>query len=167
MSSFAFADAKSACVNHGSNKIKPYDIGEGKTLPNAIQKPFVRYKKTSRTIQRGLSVFSDSQLGNCLACHQVEKLLEEAKSGNSAKLEKYSSQGNIGGSLDGVGKKYNEGEIRMILVDPKLAFSGKDVTMPSYYKLDGLKDVVPECEGRTILNEKQIEDLIDYLSTLK
>jgi sulfur-oxidizing protein SoxX len=38
--------------------------------------------------------------------------------------------------------------------------------MPSYYQLEGLRDVLGRYVGRTIYTAQQIEDVVAYLATL-
>ena len=161
------AKVPEGCQLYGSKKVVKYKLEEGKTLPFAINAPLKRTKVSSI---RGQKVFLDNNAGNCLACHQAS-LPKSPKSKNNSKSkllkDQYSFQGGIAGSLDKVGTKYTPGELRMIIVDPKSAFPGKNVIMPAYYKLEGLQDVETSCEGRTILSEKQIEDLVSFLKKMK
>jgi sulfur-oxidizing protein SoxX len=39
--------------------------------------------------------------------------------------------------------------------------------MPSYYRIDGLQRVGRNWNGKPILNEAQIEDIVAYLATLR
>ncbi len=153
-----------ACENLKSRQISKYELREGKTLPFSINK---RLSRRRGSPWRGLKVFIDSDKGNCIACHAVKALQDKVNPAKSATVQKYGDPGNIGPALDGIGKKYTPGELRVIIVDAKIAFPTKDTTMPAYYKQDGLRDIADSCIGKTILSEQEIEDLVRYLGTLK
>ena len=93
-----------------------------------------------------------SRAGNCLACHNISSLKEPF-------------QGNIGPSLDEVGNKYSEGELRLRLVDPY--YLNPNSLMPSFFRKDGLMRIARQYSGKTILTAEQIEDVISWLLTLK
>ena len=103
---------------------------------------------------KGRDVFSDRKLGNCLACH--------ANSDQKDQL----FHGDVGPSLDGAADRWNEAQLRAIVVNSKKVFT-EDTVMPGFYSLDvGLhprKDLV----GKTILTAGQVEDVVAYLATLK
>jgi sulfur-oxidizing protein SoxX len=94
---------------------------------------------------RGRDVLVSRQKGDCLSCHQVSALAQIA------------GQGGIGPALDGAGKKYNDGQLRQILLEPKAYFP--DTIMPSYYRGAGT--------AGSVLTAGEIEDLVTYLATLK
>lgn len=104
--------------------------------------------------EEGAKAMVDRSLGNCLACHAVSTLSKEL------------FHGDVGPSLDGVADRWNEGELRAIIVDSKTALHDETV-MPGFYSLNvGLnprKDLV----GKTILTAAQVEDIVAYLATLK
>jgi len=93
-----------------------------------------------------------SRAGNCLACHNISSLKEPF-------------QGNIGPSLDGIGNKYSEGELRLRLVNPY--YFNPNSLMPAFYRKEGLMRVARKYSGKTILTAQQIEDVISWLLTLK
>ena len=64
-----------------------------------------------------------SRAGNCLACHNISSLKEPF-------------QGNIGPSLDGIGNKYSEGELRLRLVNPY--YFNPNSLMPASFLNDSL-----------------------------
>jgi len=39
--------------------------------------------------------------------------------------------------------------------------------MPSYYRIEGLRDVAPAYRGKPVLDAQEIEDVVAYLLTLK
>lgn len=158
------AEEKHPCELVKNTKITPYKLEEGKTLPSAINKKF---SARNGSAKRGLKAFIDPAAGNCLACHSVSSLLEKVKSDKFETVKKYGFQGNVGGSLDGIAKKYTAGELRLIIAEPRLAFPTKDLAMPSYYKTGGIKDPLDSCVGKTVLSAQQLEDIVKYLGRLK
>ena len=89
---------------------------------------------------------------NCLACHK-------------APIEEEGFHGNFGPSLYGVGSRLNKGEIRLILVNSKLV--NYDSIMPAYYSLKNLNRVIEKYKNKTILEAQEIEDIVEYLYSLK
>ncbi|MCB1389904.1 MAG: sulfur oxidation c-type cytochrome SoxX [Rhodobacteraceae bacterium] len=112
------------------------------------------------TATAGVDVISSRAQGNCVACHEVSA------------LPNVQFQGNIGPSLDGVGSRWSEAELRGILVDAKHMFP--DTRMPAFYRVDGFIRPGNAYTGRAadpatfgpLLTAQQIEDTIAYLMTL-
>ena len=104
--------------------------------------------------EAGKAVFKDSSLGNCLACHA------------NADMESELFHGEVGPVLDGVADRWNESEIRAIVVNSKAVF-GDETVMPGFYSLDVGVDVRKDLVGKTILTAQQVEDVVAYLKTLK
>jgi len=102
----------------------------------------------------GREIFANRKQGNCLACH--------ANSDMSDQL----FHGEVGPALDGVAGRWNEGQLRTILVNAKAVFTEQTV-MPGFYSLEVGEDVREDLIGKTILTAQQIEDLVAYLATLK
>jgi sulfur-oxidizing protein SoxX len=108
----------------------------------------------------GVGVVSSRSQGNCVACHQISALPDVA------------FQGNVGPSLDGVGSRWTEAELRGILVDAKQMFP--ETRMPSFYRDSGYIRPGDRYTGRAadpetfapLLDAQQIEDTISYLMTL-
>jgi sulfur-oxidizing protein SoxX len=78
---------------------------------------------------------------------------------------KYGDMGEVGPPLDGIAERYDEGQLRLLLVDAKQVYP--DTIMPAFYKVEGLHRVLPEYEGKPILNAQEIEDVLSFLMTLK
>lgn len=95
---------------------------------------------------RGREVLISQQKGDCLSCHQV------------GALASIPDQGGIGPTLDGIGSRYNDGQLRQIIVNPKAYFP--NTIMPSYYKSEG-------GAAASVLTAAEIEDLVSYIKTLK
>ena len=83
---------------------------------------------------RGRAIVIDRKKGNCLACHRV------------AVLKKELFHGEIGPRLDGVGRKYSDGQLRQFLVDSRV-FNPRTL-MPSFYIKTGFNRVMPKFRGK-------------------
>ena len=102
----------------------------------------------------GAKVFKNTGLGNCLACHV------------NADMAADQFHGDVGPALDGVASRWEESELRAILVDSKKALS-EETVMPGFYSLEVGKNVAEKFVGKTILTAQQVEDVLAYLGTLK
>ncbi len=151
------------CTKTETGKLVRYKLTPGKTLPNAIGRPLTGRRGDPN---KGLKVMVSPSQGNCIACHAVSKIKEKAKSKSSEILETYSYHGKIGPSLDGVAARYSSAELRLIVVDAKMAFPTQNTIMPAYYRVDGLKRVQRGCEGLTILSAIEVEDVVAFLEKL-
>lgn len=89
--------------------------------------------------------------GNCLACHRIPIPEEEF-------------HGNLGPALSGTGSRFDAGELRLRLVNPRAV--NPDTIMPAFYKVLGLQRVAKRHQHRPILTGQQIEDVVAYLLTL-
>ncbi len=102
---------------------------------------------------RGAKIMSTRKLGNCVACHSVSALKDVP------------FQGNVGPRLDGAGSRWQEAQLRALVINPKTYFP--QTVMPAYYRVDGLNRVRPDMAGKPILSAQQVEDVIAFLTTLK
>tara|TARA_B100001057_G_scaffold176545_1_gene177354 strand:- start:994 stop:1458 length:465 start_codon:yes stop_codon:yes gene_type:complete len=100
----------------------------------------------------GRKIFMNRKLGNCLACHANQEMSEQ------------SFHGEVGPGLDGVAGRWNEVELRGILVNSKEMFEG--TIMPAFYKSAGYDRNLKKFEGKTIMSAQQVEDVLSYLLTL-
>ncbi len=91
------------------------------------------------------------RLGHCIACHVMPV------------DQPY--MGEVGPSLVGVASRYEAGQLRMLIVDPKVI--NEDTMMPAFYKADGFHRVRKAFVGTTMLSAQQVEDIVAYLLTLK
>lgn len=102
--------------------------------------------------EKGRAIVANRQVGLCLLCH-------------SGPFPEERFQGNLAPDLRGVGARLSEDQLRQRLVDPA-RFNPKSI-MPAYAKADGLTRVAPSLQGRTLLSNEQIDDVVAYLATLK
>jgi sulfur-oxidizing protein SoxX len=128
--------------------IEPYYAWTAKG--KAIQAPLGGLKGDPA---RGRKLCIDGAKGNCLACHQLPIPEEEF-------------HGELGPSLVKVGKKFDEGKMRLRIVNIQEVLS--DSLMPPMYKNPAeLTHVAKKFQGRTVLTAQEVEDVVAYLMTLK
>ena len=101
---------------------------------------------------KGREIVANRQIGLCLLCH-VAPIPEERL------------QGNLAPDLGGAGLRWSEGQLRLRIVDASRL--NPDTIMPPYYRQDDLERVAAPFRGKTILDARQIEDVVAYLATLK
>ncbi len=102
--------------------------------------------------EKGRAIVANRQVGLCLLCH-------------SGPFPEERFQGNLAPDLRGVGSRLSQEQIRERLIDPA-RFNPKTI-MPAYSRTEDLTRVAPSLRGKTLLNAKQIEDVVAYLVTLK
>lgn len=102
----------------------------------------------------GRKWYAGRKLGNCLACHVTADLKEQP------------FHGEVGPEMAGIADRYDEGQLRAILVDSKKVF-GDQTIMPGFYTLDNGVRVHKKFKGKTILSAQQVEDIVAYLKTMK
>ncbi len=102
---------------------------------------------------RGLEVFIDRKLGNCVACH------------TNFDVAAMQFLGEIGPNLDWIGDRYSAEEIRAIMVDSK-AVLGDGTVMPAFYTARPGFRTLEAFKGKTILTALQVEDVVAYLASL-
>lgn len=102
---------------------------------------------------RGLEVFVNVKLGNCVACH------------TNFDVAAMQFLGEIGPNLDWIGDRLSEEEIRAIMVDSKVVL-GSGTLMPAFYSARPGFRTLETFEGKTILTALQVEDIVAYLSSL-
>ena len=101
---------------------------------------------------RGRAIVANRTIGLCLLCH-------------SAPIPEERLQGTLAPTLAGAGARWNQGQLRLRLVDP--ARLNADTIMPAYYRVDHLQHVAQPFTGKPLLTAEQIEDVVAYLATLK
>lgn len=102
--------------------------------------------------ENGASVFKNRKLGNCLACHANNSMLDQ------------SFHGEVGPPLDGVGANWSEAELRGIVTNSKNTFDG--TIMPAFYAVDYAFRPLEKFDGKSVLSAQDVEDVVAYLLTL-
>ena len=97
-------------------------------------------------VQRGQQLLLQRQDSGCVLCHRIPGL---------------PVGGDIGPSLHGLAERTNVQAVRERLVDPR-RFNPTTI-MPAYFSLDGLTNVAWAYQGKTILNEQALDDILAYL----
>lgn len=166
-SSLALAQAKkkkSKCKDGETEQIANYKPSKGTNIDLQIEASLTGKPGNAKS---GLKWMVHRRLGNCIACHEVKKILSEVKPNDTGTLKKYAFHGKIGPSLDGVASRYTEGELRLIVVSAKKAFPDANTIMPAFHTGTGFNQVTGDCKGLAILSAERVEDVIAYLKTLK
>ncbi|MCP5073137.1 MAG: sulfur oxidation c-type cytochrome SoxX [Rhodobacteraceae bacterium] len=101
----------------------------------------------------GKDAFVNRKQGNCLACHINDDASE------------HSFHGEVGPPLNGAADRWDEAQLRGIVINSKLTF--EDTIMPSFYRLENGSRTMEKFVGKTILTAQQVEDIVAYLGTLK
>ena len=101
---------------------------------------------------RGRAIIADRQKGFCLLCH-------------GGPFPEEPLQGNLAPSLEGAGSRWNEGQLRLRLMDNKRV--NPESIMPAYHRIEGLNRVGATWRDRPILNAAEIEDVLAFLMGLK
>ena len=101
---------------------------------------------------RGRAIIADRQKGFCLLCH-------------GGPYPEEPLQGNLAPSLAGAGSRWNEGQLRLRLMDNKRV--NPESIMPAYHRIEGLNRVGAIWRDRPILSAAEIEDVLAFLMGLK
>lgn len=102
---------------------------------------------------RGRALILDPEKGNCVMCHGIAALGDEAQ------------QGDIGPNLSDVGSRITEDQLRQRIVDPRVI--SPTTIMPSFLSAERYERVPKNQAGTSILTPAEIEDVIAYLKNLK
>ena len=129
----------------GAEEMVSYDVIDDFSIPASLT------GKPGDPVE-GRKVAIDRKLGNCLACHKMP-VPEQPFHGETAP------------DLAGVADRYEEGELRLRVVNPKIV--NPDTMMPAFYRTNGLNRVMKDFEGKPMLTAQQVEDVVAYLGTLK
>ncbi|MEE8351470.1 MAG: sulfur oxidation c-type cytochrome SoxX [Rhodospirillales bacterium] len=122
-----------------------YTVMNGESIPKSLT-------GKAGDAKNGRKLAIHRKKGNCLACHEMP-------------IPEQAFHGKVGPSLKGIASRMSEGEMRLRIVNPKVA--NEDTIMPAFYKKDGFTRVLKKFKGKTMLSAAQIEDIIAYLNTLK
>ena len=101
---------------------------------------------------RGRALVADRQKAMCLLCHR-------------APIAEERFQGDLGPDLAGTGTRWTAAELRERIVDAR-RFNPQTI-MPPYGSTAGLARVGAPWQGRPLLDETQIDDVVAYLVTLR
>lgn len=96
--------------------------------------------------EAGAAVF---EAAGCAACHRAPGHEDAAR---------------IGPDLRGVGARLSPGEMRLTIVEPRIAAPETD--MPAYYAVGVYGEAPDELVGRTRLSAREIEQLVAWLAAL-
>ena len=102
--------------------------------------------------ERGRALLVERAAANCLLCHAISD-------------PKLRVAGNLGPSLDGVGRRLSAAQLRLRVADIQRVNSA--TVMPSYYRVENLDRVAAEYRGQPVLDAQQLEDIVAYLETLQ
>lgn len=102
---------------------------------------------------RGRAVVLDPEKGNCLMCHHVASLGDEAV------------QGSIGPNISDISVRLDEAQLRQRIVDPKAVTP--NTIMPAFHSTEGFARVPEQLAGKPILTPAEVEDVVAFLKTLK
>ena len=155
---------KSRCKDGEVAEVAKYKLSKGEHIDQQISESLTGKAGDAKA---GLTIMVHRRLGNCIACHEIKKVLANAKPNDINSLRKYGFHGKIGPSLDGVASRYTEGELRLIVVSSKKAFPDANTIMPSFHENKGYNRVIGDCKGLAILSAERVEDVVAYLKTLK
>ncbi|MEL7115903.1 MAG: sulfur oxidation c-type cytochrome SoxX [Pseudomonadota bacterium] len=132
-------------------------VGAAETAPSDVE--FNEYGGVSASLTgtpgdpaNGAKVFANRKQGNCLACHENSDMADAL------------FHGEVGPTLDGVGSRWEEADLRGILTNSKMMFEG--TIMPAFYIDAGYTRASEKFEGKPILTAQQVEDVLAYLKTL-
>ena len=141
----AVSAAFSLSAMAGTPKLINYKIVGESSIPKSLTgKPGNAKKGRKLAVHR--------KKGNCLACHKMP-------------IPEQQFHGEIGPDLAGVGSRYSAGELRLLIVNPKVV--NEDTIMPAFYKNTGFNAVLKKFKGKTVISAQDVEDIIAYLLTLK
>jgi sulfur-oxidizing protein SoxX len=101
---------------------------------------------------RGRAIVASHTVGLCLLCH-------------SGPFPEDRFQGNVAPDLNGAGTRWNEGQLRLRIVDASKLNPG--TIMPPFYRIDDLTSVAPVYRDKPVLTAVDVEDVVAYLMTLK
>jgi L-cysteine S-thiosulfotransferase len=101
---------------------------------------------------RGRTLILARDNANCILCHAL-----------TDPGVRYS--GNVGPSLDGVGRRLTVPQLRLRIADNLRV--NPDSVMPGYYRTENLDRVAAVYRGKPVLDAGQVEDIVAYLATLK
>jgi L-cysteine S-thiosulfotransferase len=136
--------AAAAAADRGAGTVLPF-IVVGDTIPAPLG-------DARGDAARGRALIVARDAANCVLCHAL-----------TDPAVHYS--GNVGPSLDGVGRRLTTAQLRLRIVD--ILRVDPDSIMPGYYRSEGLDRVAAAYRANPILDAGQVEDIVAYLATLQ
>ena len=109
------------------------------------------FSQASGDAVQGRAIVLSKQTGLCLLCH-------------SAPVDER-FQGNLAPNLSLMVQDKTPDQLKQAIQDPSLNHPG--TIMPSYGKTDHLQRVARNLEGKPLLSNQQIDDVVAYLLTLQ
>ena len=101
---------------------------------------------------RGRALIVDRQQGLCLLCH-------------SGPFAEERFQGTLGPDLSARAQQRSAAELRARLLEPRLF--NPDTIMPAYRRVSDAPRVHPQFQGKTLLQDQDIEDIVAFLMQMK
>ena len=101
----------------------------------------------SEAAQRGYQLLLQRQDSGCILCHRIPGL---------------PVGGDMGPTLQGLSARASATEVRERIADPR-RFNPLTL-MPAYLSLAGLTNVAQAYQGKTILTEQGLDDIVAYLT---
>jgi sulfur-oxidizing protein SoxX len=129
---------------HAQEPLRPYTV-TGDAIPASLT-------GAKGDAARGRAIVVNRQVGLCLLCH-------------SGPFPEERLQGNLAPDMRGAGKRWNEGQLRLRIVDARRL--NPETIMPPYYRTERLNRVAGPWRGKPILTAEQIEDVVAFLMTLQ
>ena len=121
-------------------------------LPAAAQDAIEKPLAAKGDAARGRAIVASRQVGLCLLCH-------------GGPFPGEAMAGNLAPSLQGVGRRLSEGQLRLRIVDSSRV--NPQTIMPPYYRTTGLERVAPAFRDKPVFDAQQVEDVVAFLATLR
>lgn len=115
-------------------------------LPSGAQSAAAASPDLAASLARGRALLANRQDSGCVLCHTVPGL---------------PAGGDLGPPLAGLAQRASAEQIRQRIADPRLL--NPQTIMPAYFSLQGLNRVAGAYEGRTVLSEQGLSDIVAYL----
>jgi len=101
---------------------------------------------------RGRAIVVDRTRGLCLLCH-------------SGPFADAPQQGSLAPSLAGAGDRLSRAQLRQRMADSRSI--NPESIMPSFHRSDHLQQVADSLKGKPILDAQEVEDVVEFLATLR
>lgn len=132
-----------AAAQIGDREPVGYTVLDGSAIPAALSEP--------GDAERGAAIAADPALGGCVTCHAI--------TGHDAPES-------AAPDLAGVGARLPEGRLRLMVVN--YAIVDPEIADHAWYEVRDIGETPDEAEvGATRLTAQQIEDLVEWLRSLR